>query len=148
MSWENVKLADVKPETDFPEIPFGNYTFSLLPGATTRVNNFGTQELVISAAIAEGTQAGRRVFMQYPDPESVNTQTGKKATWSAQALKKLELALGVDQTEGETVVDFLNRVASNGHSNFAMEIGPARKIRTGETEPRSVAQLFSVGPAA
>jgi hypothetical protein len=112
------------------------------------VNNFGTEELVLSAAITEGPQAGRRVFLQYPDPESVNSQTQKKATWSAQALKKLEIALGVDQGEGEAVVEYLNRVASNGHSHFAMTLGPAKKIRPGETEPRSVAQLFSVGPAA
>jgi len=148
LSWTDIKLAEVKPESDFPEIPFGTYVFSLLPGATTRVNNFGTEELVVSAAIAEGPQAGRRTFLQYPDPLSTNSQTGKKATWSAQALKKLELALGTDQNEGESVTEYLNRVASNGHSHFQMDIGPAKKIRTGETEPRAVPLLFSVAAAA
>ena len=147
MSWTDITLKDVAVDR-FEEIPFGTYTFSLLPGATTRTNNFGTEELVVSAAIAEGPQAGRRVFLQYPDPESVNSQTGKKATWSAQALKKLEIALGTDQNQGESVIEYLNRVASNGHSHFNLEMGPARKIRTGETEPRSEAKLFSVSPAA
>lgn len=104
--------------------------------------------MVASAAITDGPNAGRRVFLQYPDPESVNTQTGKKATWSAQALKKLEIALGTDQENGETVVEYLNRVASNGHSKFQMELAPANKIRTGEKAPRIEPKLFSVGPAA
>jgi hypothetical protein len=147
LAWESVTLKDVKPE-GFSEIPFGTYVFALLPGATTRINNFGTEELVASAAIAEGPEAGRRVFLQYPDPSSVNTQTGKKAAWSAQALKKLEIALGVEQNEGETVTEYLNRVAGNGHSRFSLTLGPARKIRTGESAPRTEPQLFSVGPAA
>lgn len=147
MSWENITLADVKVEA-FPEIPAGRYKFSLLPGATTRVNNFGTEELVVSAVVSEGDQAGRRVFMQYPDPESVNSKTNKKADWSAQAMKKLEVSLGVDQGQGEPVEAYLNRVANNGHSHFEMDLGPANKIRANETEPRVEAKLFSVGPTA
>ena len=147
MAWENVSLKDVKPE-GFTPIPQGTYTFALLPGATTRTNNFGTEELVVSAAIAEGDQAGRRIFLQYPDPQSVNTTTGKTAAWSAQALKKLEIALGIEQAEGESPVEFLNRAAGNGHARFSLTMGPARKVRNGETEPRIEPQLFSVGPAA
>ena len=140
LSWESIKLADVQPEA-FEAIPSGSYTFTLLPGATLRINKFGTEELVASAAIAEGPEAGRRVFLQYPDPASVNSETGKKATWSAQALKKLEIALGTDQAEAETPVDYLNRVASNGHSTFTMTIGPNPK--NGKIGP----SLFSVAPA-
>lgn len=148
MSWNDVKLADIKIEEGFAAIPAGTYTFNLLPGATVRTNKFGTEELVASAAISEGDQAGRRIFLQYPDPTSVNENTGKTADWSAQALKKLELALGVEQAETETPVTYLNRVASNGHGKFALTMGPARKIRTGETEARIEPKLFSVGPAA
>lgn len=147
MSWDNIRLADVKAES-FPEIPAGRYKFTLLPGATTRLNKFNTEELVVSAAIVDGEQSGRRVFMQYPDPESVNSKTGKRADWSAQAFKKLEVSLGTDQTAGETATQYANRVASNGHSHFEMDMGPAKNIRNGETEPRIEAKLFSVGPAA
>lgn len=147
LSWDTIKLADVKPES-FPEIPAGEYTFTVLPGATTRTNNFGTEELVVSAAIAEGEQVGRRVFLQYPDPESVNSQTGKKASWSAQALKKLEISLGIEQASGETPVEYLNRAASNGHARFKGTMAPANKIRANETEPRIEFKLFSVAPAA
>jgi hypothetical protein len=142
LPWNDVKLADVSVE-QFPEIPQGTYSFELLPGASTRVNKFGTEELVVSAAINEGPEAGRRVFLQYPDPASVNSETGKKATWSAQALKKLEIALGTDQAEGETPVEFLNRVAGNGHSTFQMTLGPKK------TNPQQIIpNLFSVAPAA
>lgn len=147
MSWDNISLKDVKPES-FPEIPFGDYTFTLLPGATIRLNNFGTEELVVSAAITSGDQTGRRVFLQYPDPESVNSKTGKKAAWSAQALKKLEIALGIDQEAGETPVEYLNRAASNGHATFTMSMGPARTIRAGEEQPRSEPKIFTVGVAS
>lgn len=147
MPWGDVKLADVKTEA-FSEIPAGTYTFTLLPGAQVRVNKFNTEELVVSAAISEGDFAGRRIFLQYPDPTSVNETTGKTADWSAQALKKLEIALGVEQTETETPDAYLNRVANNGHSSFTLQMGPSRKIRTGESAPRIEPKMFSVAPAA
>lgn len=139
MAWSDVKLADVTVES-FPEIETGSYTFTLLPGATTRINNFDVEELVVSAAIVGGANAGRRVFLQYP-ADSVHSETGKPVTWGKQALKKLEIALGTEQTEGETPTDFLNRVATNGHSLFQMNIAPDKK-------GKAKAQLFSVGPAA
>lgn len=144
MSWNDVKLSDVTPDT-FEQLPAGTYTFKILT-AQTRTNNFGTEELVIQAAISEGPNAGRRVFLQYPDPDSVNSKTGKKAKWSAQALKKLEIALGVDQNDGETVVEYFTRIA--GNYPFGMELGPSARIRTGETEPRIEAKMFTVTPAA
>ena len=147
MAWEDITLADVKSE-DFSQLPLGEFTFALQPGAKLRVNNFGTEELVIAATIVEGDATGRWVFMQYPDPTSVNSNTGKKQTWSAQALKKLELALGTDSLPGEKPVDYFNRVAGNGHSRFKATIAPANKVRTGELEPRPEIKLFSVAPAA
>jgi len=45
-------------------------------------------------------------------------------------------------------VDYLNRVASNGHSRFRGTVAPANKIRNGETEPRNEFKLFSVAPSA
>ena len=148
MSWNDVLLADVKPEEkSYAQIPSGDYTFELQPGAKVRVNNFGTEEIVAAASIAEGDQAGRWVFLQYPDPNSTN-KDGKKQVWSSQALKKLEMALGTDALPGENSVDYLNRVAGNGHSRFKGTIAPSNKIRNGETEPRSEFKLFSVAPAA
>lgn len=148
MAWQDVKLSEVKPESGYPAFEQGEFTFALNPGAATRINNFGTEELVLSATAVEGPNTGQRIFLQYPDPNSVNDKTGKKATWSAQALKKLEIALGVEQEENETPVAFLNRVASNGHSHFKITMGPSNKVRNGETEPRVEPKLFSVGPAA
>lgn len=139
MSWSDVKLADVTVES-FPEIENGTYTFTLLPGASTRTNKFGTEELVVSAAINSGSYSGRRVFLQYPG-DSVHSETGKAITWGKQALKKLQIALGTEQTDGETPVDFLNRVASDGHSVFQMSIGPNNKGKVGPL-------LFTAEPAA
>lgn len=147
MSWNDVTLADVKAE-EFSQLPLGDFTFSLQPGAKVRTNNFGTEELVLAATIVDGDYTGRWVFMQYPDPNSVNSNTGKKAAWSAQALKKLEIALGTDALPGEKSLDYFNRVAANGHSRFKATIAPANKVRTGEAEPRPEIKLFSVAPAA
>lgn len=148
MSWNDVKLAEVESTNEFPNIPVGTYKFNLLPGAKLRVNNFDVEELVAAAAIAEGPFAGRYAWLQYPDPTSINTKTGKTAAWSAQALKKLEIALGIEQNDGETPVEYLNRVASNGHASFNMDFGPSKNIRTGETEPRIEIKLFTASPAA
>lgn len=148
MSWSDVKLADVQPESGYAELTPGEFTFALLPGAATRINNFGTEELVARAACLDVPNQGRQVFLQYPDPSSVNTKTGKKATWSAQALKKLEIALGTDQEDGETPVEYLNRVAGNGHSNFKMSLVENAKEKDGVVIKKVAPALFSVAPAA
>jgi len=145
LAWTDVNLADVKPE-GFDPIPEGTYTFSLLPTATLRDRN-GVQELNVSASITNGDFTGRRVFFSYPDPTSTDSK-GKKRSWSAQALKKLEIALGTEITEGESPVEYLNRVASNGHGTFQATLAKGTYIPEGATEPRVEFKLFSVQPSA
>lgn len=142
--WENVKLNEVKVDGPSP-LPEGDFVFQLLPGASTRVRN-DVEELVASAAIAEGEYAGRRVFLQYPDPESVD-KNGKKRTWSAQALKKLELALGIDANAGEDPAAYLNRAAQMG-AVFGATLEKGNYVPAGQTEPRVDLKLFSVRPAS
>jgi hypothetical protein len=158
MPFVDVKLADVELEKPEP-VKAGKYVFQLNPGAQLRINKFnGIEELNVSASIAEGDYAGRRVFWNYPDPTAVS-KTGKPMTWSSQAMKKLELALGADSLPGENTVEYFNRAASNGAARFgASLVEETRKdvatgeyvpyIRTGETEPRAVFSIFSVVPAA
>jgi hypothetical protein len=136
----------------------------LLPTAEVRVNKFTqAEELNLSASIAEGDFAGRRVFWTYPDPSSVS-KNGKPFTWSAQAMKKLEISLGLDAFEGESLVDFFNRAANSNSNRFGAALIPETRkdtvegsetygeyipyVRPGETEPRAVFSIFSVKAAA
>jgi hypothetical protein len=147
--WENVLLADVVPETqEFSEVPAGEYVFNLNPGASYRTNKGGVQEIHAAATIASGDQQGRWVFFNYPDPTSTD-KNGKARTWSAQALKKLELSLGLDANPGEDSVAYLNRAATNGHSTFKAAV-KARTYTDASGNPKTAAdfQLFSVAPAA
>ena len=150
MSFETLKLADVRLEK--PEaIPAGNYVFKLQPGAAERENPFThVTELNVRFDVVEGEFAGRPSFFAYPDPESLNKK-GKPNTWSAQALKKLEVALGVDAFEGEGTTEYLNRVALNGDARITGSILPGNtyKDKNGLDkvgEPKF--GPFSVGPAA
>lgn len=158
MPFVDLRLDEVKIEKP-AAVPAGDYTWQLLPGALYRINKFNEiEELNVSAAVAEGEYAGRRAFWNYPDPTAVS-KTGKPMTWSAQALKKLELALGVDVLPGEDVVAYLNRVANSNNNRFGGAlVEETRKdatsgeyvpfIRTGETVPRTVFSIFSVHAAA
>ena len=145
MPWENVKLSEIAPEDkEFSAIPGGVYTMSLRPGATYRESRQipGTNELNVGVAITEGDFQGRVLFMTYPDPDST-TASGKSNKWSAQALKKLEISLGLDSTAGEDPAEFLNRAASNGHSTFKASV----KTREANGKTYNDVQLFSVAPA-
>lgn len=145
MSWDDVKLDEVKPE-GFEPLPEGEYTFQLLPTAAYRERN-GVQELNLSASITNGDYTGRRVFFSYPDPTSTDAK-GKKRTWAAQALKRLEIALGATTNPGETPLDMITRASSNGHATFKATLAKGNYIPEGQTEPRVEFKLFSVGPSA
>ena len=153
MPFNTVLLADV--ELDKPQpIPLGTYVFALAPGAAYRESKFNkdaqgnsTQELNVRFVIAEGELAGKGAFVSYPDP-TVTSAKGKSMAWSAQALKKLEIALGVDALAGEDPATYLNRVASNHAARITASIVKDRYIKEGETEPRPVFGIWSVGPAA
>jgi len=146
MPFVDVKLADV--ELEKRTIDLGTYTFQLLPGAEYRKNKFSdVEELNVSAAVAEGDSSGKRIWFTYPDP-TATSKNGKSFAWSAQALKKLEIALGTDALPGEDSATYLNRVASSAAARFKGTVSPSRYIRDGETDPRPEFNVFSVGPAA
>jgi hypothetical protein len=163
MGFETVILADVKIERPAP-VPAGKgYTFQLQPGAAYRVNSKSNiQELNVRFDVADGEFAGRPVFVSYPDPtavakDKVDQQTGavtagKPMSWSAQALKKLEIALGTDSLPGEDPATYLNRVALNSHSRITADILPGRTYtdnKSGETKTMDPQfGIFTVGAAA
>jgi hypothetical protein len=152
MGFETLVLADVKLEKPVP-VPAGQgYVFQLQPGAEYRLNPFTkVEELNVRFDVAEGEFAGRPVFVAYPDPTTLNKQ-GKPMSWSAQALKKLEVSLGTDALPGEDTATYLNRVALNGHARITADIQPGNEYtdnKTGEKktgDPRFA--IFTVSPAA
>lgn len=155
MSWTNVRLADVKVEKRaFPAIPAGDYVFQLLPGGaayrdrTINVNGQPTtiKELNVRLAIATEPAKGRQLFVTYPDPEGVNPKSGKTFAWALQALKKLELALGVDAFAGEDTADYLNRAGAQ-NATFGGTLTPGTFVKEGATEAEPELNLFSVRPA-
>ena len=152
MGWEAVSLADTKIEKPAP-VPAGKgYIFTLQPGASYRINPYNQiQELNVRFDVTEGDNAGRPVFVSYPDPTSVDKK-GKPMTWSAQALKKLEISLGVDALPGEDTASYLNRVALNGNARITADMLPGNTYtdkKSGEerTEDPKFG-IFTVQPAA
>lgn len=162
MGWETVSLADVKVDKPAP-ITAGKYVFALQPGASYRENPYnGIQELNVRFDVVEGEFAGRPTFVSYPDPTAVSKDKvdektgqvipGKPLMWSAQALKRLEVALGQDALPGEDTAAYLNRVALNGNARVVADILPG-KLYTDKTtgEKKEEAPrfgIFTVSPAA
>ena len=133
MGWETIDLRDVSP---FGEtVPEGVYTFNLLGAAFDERN---PAQLNVRAAITtDGEFQGRRMRITYPDP--------LEYPWSAQALKRLELAIGVDQQPGENVIGWLNRAAN---ATFRATVFHDSYFVDGEEKPRVRAKVrqFSVEP--
>jgi len=151
-SWANVKLSDIQIEkSGFAPLPEGEVVLQLLPGAEYKTKTFNdgntVTDLDVQAAIAEGDNRGRRVFIRFPDSTSTNKE-GKIKSWSTQALKKLQVCLGVDPFEGETPAAYLNRVATTGAARFGATLKKGKFIKTGNTEPEVEVGLFSFKPAA
>lgn len=159
MPFVDIRLSDVELEKPAP-IPVGTYVFQLRPGAAWKVNKYNQiNELNLSASVAEGDFAGRVVFWKYPDPTGDAENNVPAKPWSAQAMKKLEIALGVDSLEGEGAAEYFNRVALNGIARFSATMNAETRknkqtgeyepyIREGNTEPVAVFGIFSVGAAA
>jgi len=100
--------------------------------------------------VVEGDYQGRPVYVSYPDPASLD-KNGKPKTWSSQALKKLEIVIGHDALEGEGLVDYFNRVATDYAPHIQAQIVPGRAYvdETGakqEGDPQF--GIFTVAPAA
>lgn len=151
MSWENVTLNEIKIEKPAP-VPVGHYVFTLQPGASYRENPYNkVTELNVRFDVTEGEHAGRPVFVSYPDPTALN-QAGKPMSWSAQALKKLEIAIGQDSLPGEDTAAYLNRVALNGNARITASLIPGKvytdkKTGAERTEDPKFS-IFDVQPAA
>ena len=151
MGWETVSLADTKIEKPAP-VPAGNYIFTLQPGASYRQNPYNNiTELNVRFDVSEGDFAGRPVFVSYPDPTAVNKE-GKPMTWSAQALKKLEISLGQDALPGEDTAAYLNRIALNGNARITAPLLPGKTYTDKKTGLERVEDpkfgIFQVEPAA
>jgi len=159
MGWESITLADTKIEKP-AAIPAGKYVWTLQPGASYRTNPYnGIQELNVRFDVTEGEFSGRAVFVSYPDPTAVSKDKtkedgtvvpGKPMTWSAQALKKLEISLGQDALPGEDTAAYLNRVALNGNARV---IAPLLAGKTYVKDGVSKVEdpkfgIFDVSPAA
>ncbi len=151
MGWETVSLADTKIEKPAP-VPAGNYIFTLQPGASYRQNPYNNiAELNVRFDVSEGEHAGRPVFVSYPDPTALNRE-GKPMSWSAQALKKLEISLGVDSLPGEDTAAYLNRVAVNGNARITAPLLPGKVYVNKKTGLEATEDpkfgIFQVEPAA
>ena len=128
MSWEKVNLADV--DTTPKPVPDGTYTFRVM---NAEYDQKFPGQLNINLQIADGDHQGRRIFASLPDPD--------KQDWAPKALKTLEVALGIDATDGEDPVVYLNRAASNGHSMFKAPL-TTRSYTTQAGEPREKKQVM------
>jgi len=161
MGFEQVTLADTKLEKPAP-VPPSKYVFQLQPGANYRINQYnGIQELnvrfdVINRADGDTEFQGRPVFVTYPDPTAVTKgkdgQPGKSLKWSAQALKKLEISLGVDALPGEDTAAYLNRVALSGSGRITADVLPGKEFTDSKTGAKKTGDpdfgIFTVAPAA
>ena len=147
MPFVDVTLADVKLDKPSP-VPVGTYVFQLQPGAEYRTNPFNNiEELNVRFDVTDGDYAGRPNFVSYPDP-TATTAKGKSMAWSAQALKKLEIALGVDSLPGEDPKTYLNRVATSGNNRITASIIDASYVKDGEKVEKTQFGVFTVSPAA
>lgn len=145
MGFETLSQSELKANTR-PELPLGTYTFELA-GANVRQNERqGWEELSLRFVVAEGEHAGVNVFGNYPDP-AATSKNGKSMAVMGGALKKLEIALGMDAVTGESTLDYYKRVASQ-RPRVQAQMVPERTIRQGETEPRPTFGIFTVAPSA
>lgn len=102
MSWSEIDLTSISTDTDLlPETT--DFVWELLPGA--KFSKYDPARVEAAAKVASGEFAGRVKYFSYPDPA--------KQSWSAGVFIRMTRALGVEIEEGESPVDYLNRVAGN-----------------------------------
>lgn len=151
MSWEDVKLSDLKEESK--DLPAGNYVLQVAPGSASYRNNkfSGKQELNVRFTVTEGDYKGRAYFHAYSDPSDLDAE---KASKMLQGLKKLQVVFGIDPVAGEDTAKYFNRVAAEGAPKFSVTLKENRYLPKGEKDveenyvigkPRF--QAFSVKPA-
>jgi hypothetical protein len=137
MSWNDVDLKNVSATIE--PIAIGEYTFNLLAG-TKRGDN-DPDRIELSASVAEGPFAGRRVYFSYPSPQ--------KCDWSPRILKRLIIALGVDPMENEHPVEFFNRAVTElgGNARFAAPVKDG-KVTEAYPTPKRELDIFKVRASA
>lgn len=147
MPFVDLRLSDIEIEKPQP-LPAGGYIWQLQPGAFYRTNQFtNIEELNVRFDVAEGDFQGRVEFVSYPDP-STTTAKGKSNKWAAQALKKLEIALGVDSMPGEDPASFLNRAATSGYNRLSAQMVANNYTKNGVEVQDTRFGVFTVGAAA
>jgi len=138
-TWTTINFSDINTQPEI--VPAAEYTFSL-NGAKYSELYPGNIE-ANATIVTEGDFTGRKLFFRYPDPSSLNRK-GEPNDWSPKALKRLEMALGIDINAGEDPVEYLNRAAG---AHFRATVSHSKP--TDEyPNPRANMNLFSVAPAA
>lgn len=150
MSWESVKLSDIKEESS--ELPGGDYIFLIAPksaGYRAVPWNQDHKQLNVRFIVAEGPLKGRVFFQQYNDPASF--EEPEHLTKMIQGIKKLQGVLGVDPTDGEDTADYFNRVAQDHSPKFKATIKGASAYIDKKTKEEKMGRpklmAFSVKPA-
>ena len=133
MTWSNVDLTTVNPAMEI--VPAQEYVFSL--GGAKYGESDPNRIEVNASIVTEGDFTGRKIFWSYPDPSK------PKCEWAPKALKRLEMALGVDAEPMEDPVTYLNRAAG---SHFSGEV--YHRPATNDYPARAELKLNSVKPAA
>jgi len=123
-------------------LPVGKYTFELLPGARYDERNGGI--VAMAAVVNNGEFNGKRVYLTYPDPESIGSRSGKVQSWSTVAFKRFEQAIGIEIDAGEDKVDYLHRIAGNRFTMPVKHSEPSDDYPTAKVN----AQLLNVSAAA
>lgn len=155
MGFEAIKLKDIK--LDGKDLPSGEYTFQVTPkSAKYHQTPWGAQQLSVRLTVVEGDKKGRSFFLQFDYPEfeadDTNDKTAKKEATrdrTAQDLKRLEAVLGVEQNDGEDIVDYFNRVAEDHAPKFSGKVQEAKPYTKNGVEKMGKARLasYSLKPA-
>jgi hypothetical protein len=141
MGWETINVNEVPvmdTKTDFEPVPKGVYTLSLLGAEESR---FKPGALNITTAIEGGEYAGRRIFIDLPDPDS--------QPWAPAVLSRLVSSMGATMAPYSSPIEELNRIAQNGHSKFQATVVIEEFTRkNGEPGSKNKVIYRSFSPAA
>jgi hypothetical protein len=133
-SWNEVDLSTVPTEAAI--LPEGKYEFELLPGA--RFGKWDADRVEAGAKVASGEFSGRICYFNYPSPAKVGD-------WVYGVFVRMTKATGVEIEEGETPVDYLNRVAGE-HFMATLKHRTYADSETGESVTKMDLKIGSVGP--
>lgn len=101
MGWGDIDLSTVPADNEL--LPAEVFNFVVTGG---KPNKFNSNKVDVSAKVADGQYKGTSAFFSYPDPA--------EQEWSVGVFKRLVNSIGIKIEEGESPVDYLNRVAKAG----------------------------------